>query len=135
MQAVLEMSEYNRFSKESSAGLDSVQNGCSTIILSALPENQVVHVGCLNIRWRNYRIFSGTALTGFGSGCTVLRAFLYYDRSDRSKDAGLGRSGIRLAVTCLYYFPGQRSTASLYRNCGEYLSKTYLETKKRPILF
>ena len=61
--------------------------------------------------------FSGTALTGFGSGCTVLRAFLYYDRSNRNKDAGLGRSGIRLAVTCLYYFHGQRSTASLYRNC------------------
>lgn len=40
-----------------------------------------------------------------------------YDCSDHSKDAGLGRSGIWLAVTCLYYFHGQWSTASLYRNC------------------
>lgn len=54
VQAVLEMSEYNRFSKGIfGAGLDSVQNGCSTIILSALPEKPSGPCGsCLNIRWR-----------------------------------------------------------------------------------
>ena len=90
VQAILEMSEYNRFSK----GIFG-------------------WVG-FRTKWLQY---DGTALTGFGSGCTVLSAFLYYDCSDHSKDAGLGRSGIRLAVTCLYYFHGQWSTASLYRNC------------------
>lgn len=119
VQAVLEMSEYNRFSKGIFGWVGSVQNGCSTIILSALPEKP--SGPC----WKLFK-YSVEGITGFsvaplslasGSGCTVLRAFLYYDRSDRSKDAGLGRSGIRLAVTCLYYFPGQRSTASLYRNC------------------
>mgnify|MGYP003235009127 CR=1 FL=1 len=45
VQAVLE--------RESSAGLDSVQNGCSTIILSALSEKPSGPCGsCLNIRWR-----------------------------------------------------------------------------------
>ena len=110
VQAVLEMSEYNRFSKGIFGWV-----GFRTKWL----QYDNIERSAGKTKWSMWKLFkySVEGITGFGSGCTVLRAFLYYDRSDRSKDAGLGRSGIRLAVTCLYYFPGQRSTASLYRNC------------------
>lgn len=40
VDAVLEMSEYNRFSKESSAGSVSVRNGWNMRISKDLPEKQ-----------------------------------------------------------------------------------------------
>ena len=94
VQAVLEMSEYNRFSKGIFGWV-----GFRTKWL----QYDNIERSAGKTKWSMWKLFkySVEGITGFSVAPLSLA----------------GRSGIRLAVTCLYYFPGQRSTASLYRNC------------------
>ena len=107
------------FQRESSDGLVFGQNGWSMTTSSARPERPSGPCGsCLNIRWRESPGFSVAPLSlASVVGVLILRAVLYHDCSDHCADAGLGGSGIRLAVPCLHYFHGQWCTASLHRNC------------------
>ena len=96
VDAVLEMSEYNRFSK-------GIFGWVETIFLFA---------------GRNYRIFSSTFVSGICYGSRVLRVGIYYDCSNHSTDINLGRSGCRLAVNGMYYLFGERGSTVLSWNRG-----------------
>ena len=119
VQAVLEMSEYNRFSKGIFGWV-----GFRTKWL----QYDNVERSAGKTKWSMWKLFkySVEGITGFSvaplslaSVVGVLFCLLSFIMIAVIivEDAGLGRSGIWLAVTCLYYFHGQWSTASLYRNC------------------
>lgn len=135
VDAVLEMSEYNRFSKGIFGWV-----GFRTKWL----EFQNVERSAGETKWSLRKLFSYSleGITGFsvaplslasvmGVGFCAL-AFIM-NCSNHSTDINLGRSGCRLAVNGMYYLFGERVQLFCLGIVGEYLAKTYLETKHRPI--
>lgn len=82
---------------------------------------------------RNYRVFGSAPFPGCGYGSGFLCDFLFDDRIYCLPHLDFRRPGTGLAFYSLYNFPGRRDTAFLHGILGEYLAKTYLETKHRPI--
>lgn len=82
---------------------------------------------------RDYRVFGCPAFLGVRCRNFVLYPFffdncVYYCAHDR-----VGGSGSRLAFTCVYHFMVSGVQLLCTGIVGQYLSKTYLETKHRPI--
>ena len=105
VDAVLEMSEYNRFSK------GDFRLGRIPYKMAGIPKrgafgrrNKMVSSETIFLfAGRNYRIFSSTFVSGICYGSRVLRVGIYYDCSNHSTDINLGGSGCRLAVNGMYY--------------------------------
>ena len=105
VDAVLEMSEYNRFRREFSAGPDSVQNGWNSKTWSvragetkwSLSETIFLFAG------RNYGIFSSTFVSGICYGSRVLRVGIYYDCRTHSTNINLGAIRLQADVNGMYY--------------------------------
>ena len=120
VDAVLEMSEYNRFSKGIFGWV-----GFRTK-MAGIPKrgafgrrNKVVSSETIFLfAGRNYWIFSSTFVPGICYGSRVLRVGIYYDCSNHSTDVNLGRSGCRLAVNGMYYLFGERGSTVLSWNRG-----------------
>ena len=84
---------------------------------------------------RNHRIFCGAIVTGICTGTFVLSGFFCHDHRDHRTDLDLGRPCIRMAFSCCIIFMVSGVQLLCTGIVGQYLSKTYLETKHRPILF
>ena len=112
VDAVLSMSEYNRFSKGIFEWV-----GFRTKWLEF--ENHERSAG--ETKWSMKKLFcySLEGITGFlclGHGNCILYSLLSYDRRDHFSYADLGRSGFRLAVSCVHHLFCRRDPASLHRD-------------------
>ena len=115
IDAVLEMSEYNRFSKGIFGWV-----GFRTKWLEY--ENIERSVGETKWNVKKLFIYSLEGITGFSDcsvyGSFVLRIIISDDCCDRSPYINLGRSGGRMAIDGLYLVWRGWCTASVYRNSG-----------------
>ena len=116
VDAVLEMSEYNRFSKGIFEWV-----GFRTKWL----EYENIERSAGETKWSLKKLFvySMEGITGFSAItgiCTwtfILSDFICHDRGDYHKDIDLGRSCVWLAFAYLYHIYGKRSAAFVYGNC------------------
>ena len=82
----------------------------------------------------DHRFLRGAAFLCLGHGNCILYSLLSYDRRDHFSYADLGRSGFRsgrLLHASSFWSDGIQLLCTGI--VGQYLSKTYLETKHRPI--
>ncbi len=118
VDAVLGMSEYNRFSKGIFEWV-----GFRTKWL----EFQNVGRCAGQTKWsvrklftysfrRDYRFFCCSSVTGIGCRGMLLCPVVHNDSGDHCKDADLGRPGVWVAVISVYYFYGKWNPAFLYGN-------------------
>lgn len=66
----------------------------------------------------DHGIFGGASFSGVGHGNGVLRAVLFHDPVHHRADDRVGGSGVRVAVSGVYYFDDQRCTVLLHRYFG-----------------
>ena len=66
----------------------------------------------------NHGIFRSAIVSGFGGGDSVLCSLFFDGSCDRSPHVDFRRSGSRLDLPDMYYLPGGRDSAFLYRNFG-----------------
>lgn len=120
VDAVLEMSEYNRFSKGIFGWVGfrtkwlEFQNVERSAGETKWSLRKLFSYSLEGITW----IFSSTFVSGICYGSRVLRVGIYYDCSNHSTDINLGRSGCRLAVNGMYYLFGERGSTVLSWNRG-----------------
>ena len=84
---------------------------------------------------RNYRIFSGTIVSGIYYGSGVLPVIFYHNWIYCTADFDLGRPGIRLAIPGLYRVFCWRNPAALYRDCGTVFIKNLFRNKAQANLY
>ena len=117
VDAILEMSEYNRFSKGIFEWV-----GFRTKWM----EFENVERSAGETKWSlrklffyslDYRVFGCPTFLGVRCRNFVLYSFFFDDCVYYCAHARVGGSGSRLAFTCVYHFYGERSTTALYRNC------------------
>ena len=102
IDAVLEMSEYNRFSKGKICRRNKME--CK----------EIIHL----LVGGNHGIFCSSAVDCSVYGSFVLRIIIPDDCCDRSPYINLGRSGGRMAIDGLYLVWRGWCTAAVYRNSG-----------------
>ena len=66
----------------------------------------------------DHGIFGGASFSGVGHGNGVLRAVLFHDPVHHRANDRVGGSGVRVAVSGVHHFPGQRDPAVLYGDRG-----------------
>lgn len=137
VDAVLNMSEYNRFSKGifEWVGFRTKWLEFENVERSAGKTKLVIKKIIFLFHGRNYRVFSSAIVSGIHYGGTVLFLIFYYYWVYCDADFNLGRPGIRLAFSGLHpVFCGRNST-SLYRNCGTVFIKNLFGNKAQTNLY